>query len=243
MKRRLLFGMVGGSHNHGLDDENSDVDRKEFYVPTFLDMFHNVKIEDTKISESVDVVVKDIRSLVNLFTRANPDSIEILFSKEFTTNEETEEFFNLLYNLRDDIAKMNLPGFISCCLGTALNSMKWAAKTDDESRKGKELMRAYRVLDLFLKYYGNGFTDFGSALSYSGEEREFMLRIKSGEIPYGEALKLVKGKEKEVLNLKEEIFKNHSEEEFKETKRRLEAVLEAVTMEFVARDLSTAGSN
>ena len=242
MERKLLFGMVGGSHLHGLEDETSDVDKKEFYIPTFLDMFHNVKIEDTKTSKNTDVVVKDIRSLVNLFTKANPDYIEILFSKEFTTSEETKEFFKMLYALRDDIAKMNLPGLISCCLGTALSSMNWAERTDDEDRKGKELMRAYRVLDLFLKYYESGFTDFGAALYYSGEEREFMLRIKRGEIPYDEALALVKVKETEVLNLKEEIYGQHSVEEFKTTKRRLEVVLESIAMEFVARDLNEARS-
>ncbi|EOP99242.1 hypothetical protein IGM_00278 [Bacillus cereus HuB4-4] len=239
MERNLLFSAVVGSHNYGLNDENSDVDRKEFYIPTFHDLVHKTNFEKSITSNDVDVEIKDVRSLINLFSKSNASYIEVLFSEQVGTTVETGRFFKKLYALRHDIARMNLPRLLACCLGMALSSLKEADKINNSvadanlKTPGKSLMKAYRVLDLFIRFYIGGFEDFGGAVYYSESERSTLLDIKNNKTPYEDALEMIKQKEKIVLELRESIADFHNPGHFEETKKKIELIVEEVIREFL----------
>jgi len=158
---------------------------------------------------------------------------------------EVEHHVKKLLEKKDEIARMNLPYLHKSSLGMIRTKLRLAQRNYenglphyDASGKpltvkgiaapwGKEMMGAYRIGDFFMRYYKNGFTDFKAAMTYSDEERVKLLAFRNEEMPYEEALAMVKEKEQELLDV---VF-TYDEEEGLKTKEFVESVLKEAVME------------
>lgn len=195
--RKEAFRALVGSHNYNLNTAGSDKDYKVFVLPTFDDMYENIKYSKSHIGNEVDLDVHDIRKLPNLFFKANTNFLELLFTEELIlgtgTHKITQDLIQELYKMRDHIARMNLSNLYSTCIGTFNQRMKNLDKgtsgtkhlVDKFRYDTKEAMHAIRSLNFIKRYADNNFTDFKAALWYDDEDpmRGILLGIKNGTIP------------------------------------------------------------
>ncbi|MWC27002.1 hypothetical protein [Paenibacillus sp. MMS18-CY102] len=91
-----------------------------------------------------------------------------------------------LINMRDSIATINLK-----CL---FNNTKKA-------------MMSLHFLTFLIKFHQSEFSNFKSAIYYTGEEKDFMLGIKQGKMNKNEFLELLQEIENKARNL-EPVFYN-----------------------------------
>ncbi|AYP68327.1 nucleotidyltransferase [Bacillus phage vB_BcoS-136] len=187
MERRVILKALVGSHNYNLNTSESDKDYKAFVLPTFEDLYKGDMFSEQIIGENEDVDTHDIRKLVNLFFKSNINFLEILYSKNISMTFSKE--LKKVFDLKDELVKINLPHLFNACGGMHLNKMKQLYKgtegtqhlVDKFGYDTKQALHAYRVLNFIDRFAQSDFTDFKEAITYTGEDRDFMLSIKHGE--------------------------------------------------------------
>jgi uncharacterized protein len=192
MERKTAIKALVGSHNYNLATPESDKDYKVFVLPTFEDLYKGNMYSNQSIGEKEDLDVHDIRKLSNLFFKSNINFIEVLYSKELIIPKEISveqiELIRKLLSKREDIVRMNLPHLFNACGGMYINKMKLLEKgtegtqhlVDEFGYDTKQALHAYRVLNFIDRFAQTDFNDFFKAMTYSGEEKSFMLEIKRG---------------------------------------------------------------
>lgn len=204
MERKTLFRALVGSHNYNLNSDEvigkatgkvfpaSDKDYKMFVLPTFEDLYKGSSYSKSVIGEKEDLDIHDVRKLTDLFFKSNINFIEVLYSTEIQFSDDLSqrqnELLSKLFDMKDDIVKMNLPHLFNACGGMHLNKMKQLRKgtegtqnlVDEFGYDTKQALHAYRVLNFIEKFANTGFNNFKSAITYTGEERQFMFDIKYG---------------------------------------------------------------
>ena len=212
--RKTAIKALVGSHNYNLNTPESDRDYKHFVLPTFDDIYNSYYHSESHVGEQMDYTVHDIRKLPELLFKANINFVEVLFSKDFTEGYYCPEVAELV-EMREEIARMNLPYLFSACKGMFFNKMKYIEKgtsgtihlVEKHGYDTKQALHAYRVLDFLEKYCYNGFKSFGGAISYFGDDIKFMLFIKDGGYEREEFNTIINTKYASILNL-EEIYKS-----------------------------------
>jgi uncharacterized protein len=192
MERKVLLQALTGSHNYNLQTEDSDRDYKVFVAPTFDDLYNNRYHKQNLIKfngENVDKDIKDIRQLSDLLWKSNIAYLELLFSKELTYDKSNDSL-RKLFDLKDEIVKMNLPQLFKSTGGMFNQRMKKLDKGSDGTQhlvdkygyNTKEAMHTYRSIDLLIRYYDNGFKNFGEALWYEdgSDDKKYVMHIKNG---------------------------------------------------------------
>lgn len=187
LDREVVFKALVGSHNYNLATETSDKDYKVFVTPIFEELYRGEEFSKSIIGDTEDNDIHDIRKITNLFYKANINFLEVLASKEIIIPEGNPEIKELL-SLKDEIFKMNLPYFFNACKGMHYNKMKLLDKgtegtqylVDKYGYDTKQAQHAYRVMNVIVRFEATNFTDFKGAISYSGEELEFMKNIRNG---------------------------------------------------------------
>jgi uncharacterized protein len=204
MERKILFKALVGSHNYNLNTNEvigkttgkifpaSDKDFKVFVLPTFEDLYEGVSYSKQVIGEKEDLDIHDVRKLSDLFFKSNINFIEVLYSTEMQFPDELtqrqKELLSKLFYMRDDIVKMNLPHLWNACGGMHLNKMKLLRKgtegtqhlVDEFGYDTKQALHAYRVLNFIDRFAKTDFNDFKSAITYTGDDKQFMFDIKYG---------------------------------------------------------------
>ena len=192
MERKMVFKALVGSHNYNLNTAESDKDYKVFVLPTFEDLYNQKMYANQTVGETEDIHIHDIRKFPSLLYKANINFLEVLFSNEITISSDLsrtqETLINLIFNRKNDIAVMNLPHLFNSCGGMHLNKMKMLYKGTEGTQHlvdafgydTKQALHAYRVLNFICKFAESDFKDFEGAMTYSDEERKFMLDIKGG---------------------------------------------------------------
>ena len=141
----LLGRFLIGSNNYNLDLPDSDKDYKEIVMPNFTDLYFNRTL-NAQINEHNSLV--DYRFFCQKLAKANPNYIEMLFSKE-------KEFLDDGFAQILDLARETLPSFLRlswdnfvlATLSMARNSLK---RTDQES---KMVARAVFLCHLLERAY------------------------------------------------------------------------------------------
>jgi predicted nucleotidyltransferase len=195
--RKIGFEMVVGSHNYLLNHKDSDIDKKAFYYPSFIDLYYGDKNSPVSVSKVEDIEHHDVRKLGNMLYKANVNFLEILFSIQVIREDR---LYRLLVEKREEIARMNLPYLFEACYKGMFerkvkefmrDTLYVDIRESDEEREAKlnkHLMVAYRILDFLVRYAKNGFTSFESAIRYHDhiEEdkkmKEFLLLIREGKV-------------------------------------------------------------
>lgn len=223
LERKELFRTLVGSHNYNLNTRESDKDYKVFVAPTFDDLYFNNQYSKSIIGVDQDLDIHDIRKVSNLWWKSNVNFIEVLFSNEITYADdisgETKKLIMELYEMKDEIAIMNLPYLFNACYGMYLTKMKQVEKgtsgtqhlVDQFGFDTKQALHSIRILDFLKRFADNNFTDFKEAIEYEDDEefRLFLLEIKHGKY----SLEEVKEFTKEIV---EEIENNYKSKYYNE---------------------------
>lgn len=209
VERKILFQALVGSHNYDLNDEQSDVDYKIFTLPTFDDLYSGNLYSKSEIGITADYDMHDVRKLTQLLWKSNINFVEVLFSKEILINKEelhpeSLRVLNILFDMRESLARMNLPYLYNACVGMHYSKMKnlytgtsgTKHLVEEFGWDTKQGLHSYRVLDFLSRYADNDFQDFQQAICYSDspESQTLLMNIKHGAISIDEFLKLVENK-------------------------------------------------
>lgn len=199
MKEKSIFTSLVGSHNYNLNTKESDKDYKSFLIPDFNDLYSKDLIKSESFlkllkedNQEFDIEYHDIRKIESLFYKSNINFLEVLFSEDIELNSYYEEEMSELLNLRQDIAKMNLPYLYKACIGMYHNKRKLLTKgtegtqylVDKHGYDTKQALHCYRVLDFLKRFQNTDFNDFKNAIWYKDDDnmRDFLLRIKDGKM-------------------------------------------------------------
>ncbi|GAB6552653.1 hypothetical protein bcgnr5378_05830 [Bacillus cereus] len=240
---QLFFKCTTGEYNYGLNDVKTEMKMKAFYLPNFEDLFYKGDVEIKNISTINEIENMDARELSKVFLIGNPMYLEVLFANTYNAEPEVEKHLKELLSIRNEIAKMNLPGFLSHCLGIASTNMKLAARvsefwdTDSSKKPGIKLAKAYRLLDLFKRYYKTEFSDFGKALFYNEDERQLLIDIKNEVIPYDEVLYMIQKEERTVSLFKTHLEQSHDIEYMFTVIEKIENILKSATRVSLLKNL------
>lgn len=221
--RKIAFKSLVGSYNYNLNTAESDKDYKVFVLPTFDDLYFNNTFSKSYIGATEDFDAHDVRKCSSLWYKANVNFLEVLFSREFSLNHNLDNKSKLLiaelYQMRNDIAKINLKYLYDACIGMHYNKMKYLEKgtegtqhlVDKFGYDTKQALHAWRILDFLRRFADTEFNDFRDAIWYSEYDsdgkRKFLLDLKNGMFSLNEYKEIVA-----------RTF-NHVEEEFKDKYR------------------------
>ncbi|QNO14725.1 nucleotidyltransferase domain-containing protein [Alkalicella caledoniensis] len=207
-KRTILFKSLVGSHNYNLNDATSDVDFKVVIAPNFEDLYSGSMFSKQRVGNIFDIEVHDVRKLSSVWTKANINFIEILFSKDIvvnpTLNKNIRGLIDDLFAIKQDIAKMNLKYLYNSCIGMHTQKMKLLTKgtsgTMDLVEKfgydTKQAQHAYRVLDFLERFYITDFLDFQGAIWYEKSDPTYKLLkdLKAGAYGINQFLEIAEAK-------------------------------------------------
>ena len=125
----LLGNFLVGSNNYNLDLPDSDKDYKGVVMPNFTDLYFN-KTLNAQIDEHESLV--DYRFFCQKLIKANPNYIEMLFSKEKEfLDDGFAQIFELARETLPSFLRLSWNNFVMATLSMARNSLK---RTDQESK-------------------------------------------------------------------------------------------------------------
>lgn len=221
MSRNVAFRALVGSHNYNLNDENSDLDYKEFVIPSFEDLYKGQSYKKSSVTESIDIETHDIRKFVSLLLKSNPAYLEVLFSKDFEFGENLSHMQkSMLLNIisyKNEIVQMNLLGFYNACLGQAKQKLgnleKGTEGTVNLVEKfgydTKQAQHAYRMLNLIERFHDSKFLRFEKSLRYYEYDNNILKMIKEGFFTLEQFRKIAESKLELVESLKDDYKLNH----------------------------------
>ena len=141
----LLGNFLVGSNNYNLDLPDSDKDYKGVVMPNFTDLYFN-KTLNAQIDEHESLV--DYRFFCQKLIKANPNYIEMLFSKEKEfLDDGFAQIFELARETLPSFLRLSWDNFVLATLSMARNSLK---RTDQES---KMVARAVFLCHLLERAY------------------------------------------------------------------------------------------
>lgn len=221
--RELVFRAAVGSPNYNLATPTSDKDYKAFVYPTIDDLYEGIESKYAHVTADRDIEYHDIRRLPNLLVKGNVNFLEVLFSKDTVSNDKLHKE---LLDLRDDIAKMNLPYLWDACMGMfnkEVSNYRKQLDKGNEARAFKYAASAVRIADFLSRYFLNGYKDMGEALRYEEDsyKRKLVLGIKTGELQRWKVESLLDYQEDLALLVKRDYKSHKKDEELEEELQRL----------------------
>lgn len=242
--REIVFKSVVGSNNYNLADINSDTDYKLFTLPTFDDLYNKEEFSEDYISDEVDIDVHDVRKLDKLWYKANVNFLEVLFSDEIEINQNlsnsVQDSIKELLEMKDDIARMNLPYLYNACLGMCANKGSKLKKATSGTehllmRYGydtKQAQHCYRILDFLQRFKDTNFTNFKRAITYKDgtEDKKDLMMIKGGYYTFSEFNDLMTLKYKRINNI--EGYYTNAECD-NETRERVKSIIYRMVRDYI----------
>jgi len=176
--QHIVFRCVVGSQAYGLAQEGSDVDRRGFYLPP-ADLHWSIfgvpeQLDDPATEESY----WEIQKFLTMALKANPNVIECLYSPRVETSTPLVD--ELLANRSRLLSRMIYQTYN----GYVLSQFK---KLEQDLRtkgtlKWKHAMHLIRMLLAGIA----GMEQGEIPVEVAGEQRELLLSIRRGEVPWPE---------------------------------------------------------
>jgi hypothetical protein len=135
---------------------------KAIIVPTLDDLISNSKPVSTTIdTEWGQCDLKDIRSYFETLLKANPAYIETLFTNYFVVDDDFEEEFKVIHNMREDFVRVLRVQMIRAMYGMMCEKEKAmchpyptiAHKIEKFGYDGKQLHHILRLALMMNDYY------------------------------------------------------------------------------------------
>lgn len=174
---RILGIFLYGSQNYGFATEESDIDSKIIYLPTFEEFCLQDKIVsdllfDEKNNEHIEI--KDIRLMRVMFMKQNINFIELLYTEYCILNPKYKNLFNKYFIAnREDIAHYDCKKTLESISGQLLHTLK------QDPYDNKKLYNAQRLY-YFLEDYLAGMP-YEYCLRPSGDKANKLKCLKEGK--------------------------------------------------------------
>jgi len=174
---RVIFRCVIGSRAYGLDDENSDIDRRGIYLPPADLHWSLYGVPEQLENDETQEVYWELQKFVVLALKANPNVLECFYTPIIET--ATPLALELL-----DMKDIFMSRLVYQTYNGYVMSQFKKMQTDIRNQgqvKWKHVMHLIRLLISGTKVLKEGFVPV-----QVGEHRDALLKIKSGEMPWDE---------------------------------------------------------
>ena len=178
-----------GSVNYGLDNENSDIDSKLLVVPSLCDLVFNKRNNHLHVMSDNEehVEVKDIAIYMKTILKQNINFVETLFAKCVIVNPKYQNFWDILQENRERIARYDTKRAVDCMLG--MMKQKHIAMTkptpgrqESIDKIGYDTKSYHHLLRLyyFLNHYLNGMSYEDCLIMRNMDEQTILMAAKKG---------------------------------------------------------------
>jgi len=145
---------VAGSHAHGLETENSDIDYHGVYSAPSQDFWKLQQVPDSIVRKDPDRSYHELRKFLLLGLKSNPTILELLYLNEY--EEKEPGWGDMLLDIRSDL--LSASAVKSAYLGYANAQMKRmkARSFEGQPKRDKLLRHSFRLLNQGLELYTKG---------------------------------------------------------------------------------------
>lgn len=174
----VILKVIVGSRAHGLDDEQSDVDRRGVYLPPAERHWSLYGVPEQLENKPADEVYWELQKFLTLGLKANPNVLEVLHSPivEHAT-PLAEELRALRAAFMSTLLYQTYNGYVASQFKKLLADVRNKA-----AAKPKHVMHLLRLLLAGTEALRTGVLPVDV-----GEHREALLRVKRGEMSFDEA--------------------------------------------------------
>lgn len=207
-----VFIAVQGSQNYNLDiydkDYVSDIDTKVVVLPKFEDIIKNKQpVSFTKVLDNNEHIdVKDIRAMFETYKKQNVNFIETIFTPYKIVNEKYADLIKPLFENKEKIAHLNINQALRCMAGMSMEKLKalqhpYPTIIDKIEKFGYDPKQLHHILRMndFIKKYAES-KPYEDCLI--PDNINYLIDIKKGKLPIGEAVKLANEVDKDTNEIK-----------------------------------------
>lgn len=174
---RVIFRCVIGSRAYGLDDENSDVDRRGIYLPPADLHWSLYGVPEQLENDATQEVYWELQKFVVLALKANPNVLECLYSPIVeTATPLAQEMLDTKEVFLSKLVFQTYSGYVASQFKKMQTDMRNQGQV-----KWKHVMHLIRLLLSGIHVLREGFVAVAT-----GEHRDRLLAIKSGETKWDE---------------------------------------------------------
>ncbi len=178
LNERVIYRCVIGSRAYGLEDDKSDTDLRGFYLPPAELHWSLYGVPEQLESEATQEAYWELQKFIVLALKANPNVLECLYSPivEFAT-PLAQELLAMREAFLSKLVFQTYSGYV------ASQFKKMQTDIRNQGRvKWKHVMHLIRLL-----ISGIDVLREGKVIVEVGEQREKLLAVKRGELPFTEA--------------------------------------------------------
>jgi uncharacterized protein len=169
---RVIFRCVIGSRAYGLDDENSDIDRRGIYLPPANLHWSLYGVPEQLENDATQEVYWELQKFVVLALKANPNVLECLYSPLVeTTTPLAQELLDMKETFLSKLVFQTYSGYVA----SQFKKMQTDIRNQGQV-KWKHVMHLIRLLLSGINVLRNGFVSV-----QVGDHRDRLLAIRSGE--------------------------------------------------------------
>lgn len=178
LNERVIYRCVIGSRAYGLEDDQSDTDRRGVYLPPAELHWSLYGVPEQLENEETQEAYWELQKFIILALKANPNVLECLYSPivEFASPLAEE-----LLAMRDAFLSKLVFQTYSGYVASQFKKMQTDLRNQGQV-KWKHVMHLLRLL-----ISGNDILRDGRVSVEVGEHRQSLLAVKRGEIPFSEA--------------------------------------------------------
>ncbi len=174
--RTILMVSPIGSVNYDLIDENSDLDMKSIYLPTFSDFYHAKFPQFNFVTDVFDCQLSAAHKYIQFVLKGSMNHFEPLYS---STCKARSDFSYIMSRYLKPMVAMNVKAAVRASWFMALKAH------DDSSRNGwkpKKAANALRILIFLITYMDT--CEF--VFVPTDTLRDAIMRLKDGSMKYAE---------------------------------------------------------
>jgi predicted nucleotidyltransferase len=178
LKERVIYGCVIGSRAYGLEDDQSDTDRRGIYLPPAELHWSLYGVPEQLENEERQEAYWELQKFIVLALKANPNVLECLYSPivEFAT-PLAEELLSMREAFLSKLVFQTYSGYVASQFKKMQTGIRNQGKV-----KWKHVMHLIRLL-----ISGIDVLNEGRVTVEVGPQREQLLEIKRGAVPFAEA--------------------------------------------------------
>jgi hypothetical protein len=174
MDERVIYRCVVGSRSFGLETEDSDVDRRGIYLAP-AELQWSLQGAPPYLERHAEDTYWELQHFLVLALKANPNALECLYSPEVERiTPEGEELVALRGAFLSRLVHQTYNGYV-------LSQFK-KMESDLRSKGAPKWKHAMHLLRLLLS--GIALLRTGDVLIDVGDQRERLLEVKSGSVPW-----------------------------------------------------------
>ena len=172
---RVIFRCVIGSRAYGLEDENSDTDRRGIYLPPADLHWSLYGVPEQLENDATQEVYWEIQKFVVLALKSNPNVLECLYSPIVeTVTPLAQEMLDIKDAFLSKLVLQTYSGYVA----SQFKKMQTDIRNQGQV-KWKHVMHLIRLLLSGINVLREGFVAVAV-----GEHRDQLLAIKSGEMKW-----------------------------------------------------------